>query len=237
MALRFIIFDLDETLYPRDRGPMREVGRRIQLWLCNHLEASWEEAIAVRRDYFHRYGTTMGGLIAEHDVDVHDYLTFVHDIPVEQYLDPDPALAAMLNSIPLRKAVYTNATSEYGWRVLRALGVADHFERVIGIEDVGLCNKFHGHAYERALALLGAKGSECIMVEDIVRNLQPAKALGMTTVLVDADGSTARHNSPESDLAETSNEGVDFVVGNVLEVGQVAGDLLSNDPCNGYDLG
>ncbi|MDY6877820.1 MAG: pyrimidine 5'-nucleotidase [Chloroflexota bacterium] len=209
MAFKFIIFDLDDTLYPRDSALMQEVGHRIQLWVHNHLGLPWEEAITLRREYFHRYGTTMGGLIAEHDVDVHDYLTFVHDIPVGEYLKKNPALDSMLASIPPRKAVYTNATSEYGWRVLRALGVAGHFERIVGIEEVGLRNKPHRDAYETMLALLGAQGTECIMVEDAARNLRPAKALGMTTVLVDAE--------PDED--------VDFLVGSVLEVGQVVAGL------------
>ena len=221
MGFKFIIFDLDDTLYPRGSGLMQEVGRRIQLWLCNHMGLSWEEAIAVRRDYFRRYGTTMGGLIAEHDMDVHGYLAFVHDIPIENYLDPDLALAAMLDAIPLRKAVYTNATSEYARRVLRALAVVDRFDRVIGIEDVGLRNKIHGEAYEQALALLGVEGSECVMVDDTAHNLWPAKALGLTTVLVSAGSS--------SEFAEVSDRSVDFVVGTVLGVRRVVDDLLRRD--------
>jgi len=212
MTLKFIIFDLDDTLYPRDSGLMQEVGRRIQTWLCNHLGLAWEAAVALRRDYYQRYGTTMGGLITERDVDVHDYLFFVHDIPVEEYLGPNPALDTMLASIPLRKAVYTNSTSEYGWRVLQALGVAGHFERVIGIEETGLRNKPYRDAYERTLALLGAQGAECIMVEDTARNLRPAQDLGMTTVLVSAE----------------PNEGVDFVVEGVLEVGRVVSELFQS---------
>jgi len=211
LVLKFIIFDLDDTLYPRNSGLMQEIGCRIQTWVCNHLGLSWEEAIAVRRDYFQRYGTTMGGLIAEHDVDPHDYLAFVHDVPVGEYLVPNPALAAMLDAIRLRKAVYTNATSEYAWRVLRALGVAGHFEQVIGIEEVGLRNKASRDGYECTLALLGAEGAECIMVEDIVPNLRPAKAVGLTTVLVGAE----------------YDESVDFVVGSVLEVGQVVNELCA----------
>ena len=212
--LKYIIFDLDETLYPRGNELMQEIGRRIQTWLCDYLELTWEEASAVRRDYFIRYGTTMGGLIAEHGVDVRDYLAFVHDIPAEEYLAPHPALGAMLVPIPLRKVVFTNAIAEHGWRVLRALGVAGHFERVIGIEEVGLRNKLHRDAYERMLALLGARGAECIMVEDAARNLRPAKALGMTTVLVDAE----------------ADECVDFAVGSVLEVVEVVKGLIECNP-------
>jgi putative hydrolase of the HAD superfamily len=231
VTLKYIIFDLDDTLYPRDTGLMHEVGRRIQMWLCDYLGLKWEEAIVRRREYFHRYGTTLGGLIAEHGMGAHDYLVFVHDVPVEEYLDPNPALAAMLDVVPLRKAIYTNATSEYGWRVLRALGVADRFEQVIGIEEVGLRNKSNRDAYERTLELLDAQGCECIMVEDTAHNLRPARELGLTTVLVDTDGAMARpsaraEDSPRSDLVTVPDEHVDFVIGNVLEVGQVVRHLL-----------
>jgi putative hydrolase of the HAD superfamily len=226
MALDVILFDLDDTLYPRERGLMQEIGRRIQVWLREHMGLSWEEAIALRRDYSRRYGTTMAGLIAEHDVDIHDYLIFVHDIPVGEYLDARPALGAMLDAIPLRKVIYTNGTAEHGWRVLRALEVAERFEQVIGIEEVGLRNKVHREAYEQALALLGVEGRSCIMVDDTVHNLRPAKALGLTTVLVDADGSTERSRHRQ---AEFSDDGVDFVVRDVLQVGQVVDALLSGE--------
>jgi putative hydrolase of the HAD superfamily len=224
---KLIIFDLDGTLYPRDSGLFSEIGRRIRLWLCERMELSWEEATARQRDYFLRYGTTLGGLIVEHDVDAHDYLSFVHDVPVAEYPDPDPALAAMLDDIPLRKAVYTNAPSEYGWRVLRVLGVSDRFEQLIGIEEVGLRNKPYPDALEQALELLGAQGTECIMVEDSVRNLGPAKALGLTTVLVDAaDASGLSGHAACQGLGETHGTSVDFVVGSVLDVGRVVSHLL-----------
>jgi putative hydrolase of the HAD superfamily len=213
MGLRYIIFDLDDTLYPRSSGLMQEIGRRIQTWVQRRFDLTWEEAMAMRRDYFLRYGTTLGGLIAEHAVDVHGYLLFVHDIPVEDYLSPDPALAAMLRAIPQRKAVYTNGTAEYAHRVLRALDIASHFERVIGVEDVGLRSKAYREAYERVLALLEAQGSECMMVEDMPQNLCQPKTLGMTTVLVSA----------ESELK--SDHCVDFVVSSVLDVEHVARTL------------
>ena len=214
MAFQFIIFDLDDTLYPRGSGLMQEVGRRIQLWVQQQFDLTWKEAIAMRRDYFLRYGTTLGGLIAEHDVDVHDYLSFVHDVSVEEYLDPNPPLAVMLDAVPLRKAIYTNATSEYGRRVLRVLGVADRFEQIVGVEHVGLRSKAYRDAYECMLARLGAHGPECIMVEDLARNLRQAKVLGLTTVLVNTE--------PGGD----EDGSVDFVVGSVLEVGEVVNGLL-----------
>jgi putative hydrolase of the HAD superfamily len=211
MALELVIFDLDDTLYPRSRGVMAEIGRRIHVWLCENLGLEWDEAVRLRRSYYRRYGTTLGGLIARHEIDAHDYLVFVHDVPLEEYLEPNPALADMLCAIPLRKAIYTNATSVYCERVLRALGVGEHFGEIVGIEEVGLRNKPRLDAYEQALALLGARGAECVMVEDTARNLWPARELGMTTVLVGEEG----------------EPWVDFTVGSVLEVGGVVQELLA----------
>jgi putative hydrolase of the HAD superfamily len=219
MPLKVILFDLDQTLYRRESGLQQEVGRRIQTWLCDRLGLPWDQAGVLRRDYFVRYGTTLNGLMVEKGIDAHDYLTFVHDIPVEAYLKPDRALAGMLAALPLRRVVYTNATQEYSWRVLVALGVCGCFERVIGIEDVGLRNKLYRKAYERVLALLDVQGDECIMVEDSARNLSAAKTLRITTVLVAQDGTR--------ELIGNDDGSVDFVLGDILDVGQVVGDLVA----------
>jgi len=213
MEFTHIVFDLDDTLYPRSTGLMEEIGRRITLWVQQVLGVTAEEAAALRREYLHRYGTTLGGLVAEHGVDADDYLAFVHDIPIERYVRPNVALRTMLTGIPLHKAVFTNATSEHARRVLRALGVADQFEQVVGIREVGLQHKPRPEGYHRLLTLLRADGPACILVDDRAVNLRPAKRLGMTTVLVDA----------------TPEEGVDFVVGDVLEVGGLVARLMEAD--------
>jgi len=202
---KLLIFDLDETLYARGSGVMAEIGRRIQRWLVEQFDLAWDEAVRLRRQYYQRYGTTLGGLVAEHEVDVDHYLVYVHDISLERYLQPNLALAAMLERLPMRKSIYTNASAAHARRVLRALDVAEHFERVVGIEEVGLLNKPEPRAYDRALDLLGAEGSTAVMVEDSARNLRPAKALGMTTILVDGP----------------SAPWVDYVVDDVLDVGDV----------------
>jgi putative hydrolase of the HAD superfamily len=221
MSFEFIIFDLDNTLYPPGSGVMEEIGRRIQLWICDQMDLSWEEAIRLRRRYFRHYGTTMGGLMTEHDIDIGQYLSFVHDIAIEDYLEPNPALADMLSRIPLRKAVYTNATSEHGRRVLQALDIADQFERIIGIREVDFRNKLSREAYERMLALLDVGGEACIMVEDSPRNLLPAKALGMTTILIDAEEGQRFSDVPE--------RCIDFAVDSVLEVGTLVDAYLRDD--------
>lgn len=213
MLFTCAVFDLDETLYPTSAGLMQDVARRITDWLQRHLGLGPEEATHLREVYIHLYGTTLAGLLAEHreKVDVEDYLAYVHDVPVEDYLRPDPALRAMLTGIPLRRVVFTNSSAGHAARVLNALGIADLFERVVDIRALNFLHKPRREAYERLLTLLSAPGPACIMIDDRVVNLQPAKALGMTTVLV---------NGPPQD-------GVDFAVGSVLEVGPLIRRLLT----------
>jgi len=206
------VFDLDETLYPTSVGLMQDVSRRITLWLQRHLGMGPKEASRLREVYIHLYGTTLGGLLAERagEVDVEDYLAFVHDVPVEAYLRPDPALRAMLAAMPLRHVVFTNSTAEHATRVLNALGIADLFERIVDIRALNFIHKPRREAYGRLLALLDAPGPACILIDDRAVNLQPAKQLGMTTVLV--------NGQPQ--------DGVDFVVSSVLEVGPLVHALL-----------
>jgi putative hydrolase of the HAD superfamily len=215
VGLTHIIFDLDETLYPRSAGLFDVISRRITHWVQRELGLTSGEAAALRQVYLRQHGTTLGGLIANQQVgDVESYLAFVHDVPVERYIGLNPALATMLAAIPLRKVIFTNATAEHGRRVLRALGVGDQFERLVGARETGLVNKPRPEAYHKLLLLLQARGPDCILVDDRAVNLRPAKALGMTTVLVDS----------------APDEGVDFVVEDVLEVGPLVARLLwTND--------
>lgn len=213
VMLTHILFDLDETLYPRRTGLLAAVNRRITLWLEQTYHLAPEAAQALRKRYFLEHGTTLSGLVAERPIDVEAYLDFVHDVPVADYLDPNPDLAAMLDHLSLRKAIFTNAPLTYGTRVLERLGVIDRFEHLVGIQEVGLRSKPQPEAYQRTLELLDAEPEACILVEDQPQNLLPAKNLGMTTILVDAD----------------PNDGVDFAVDDVLQVGPLVASLLNGD--------
>jgi putative hydrolase of the HAD superfamily len=188
-----LIFDLDETLYPRNAGLMQEIGARILRYLIERLGLSDEQARFQKQDYFQRYGTTLRGFIVEQPgVDPEDYLHFVHDIDLTAYLGPNPALAEMLRSLPQRKVIFTNSNVEHARNVLNILGCAELFERIIDVRAMDFISKPDPHAYERILDLIGAPGEECILIEDNARNLRPAKALGMTTILVDgSDGAEA----------------------------------------------
>jgi len=209
---RFLVFDLDETLYPRQTGLMQEIGIRINRYLIENLHLPPEQANELRKRYYNQHGTALRGLVVERpDVDPEDYLHYVHDIRLTDYIKPDPALAEMLRSIPLTKVIFTNATVEHAQNVLNILGITDQFADIIDVRRVEYVSKPNAGAYARLLEILQARGDECILVEDAARNLLPGKGLGMTTILVDS-----------GDCAE-----VDFCVPSILSVKSVIGNLLA----------
>lgn len=218
MSYRYLLFDLDETLYPRCTGLMEEIGRRIVLYLNERMGFSPQEAARLRKHFFIQYGTTLRGLQVEHHVDTDDYLRFVHDVPLEAYITPNPALGAALGRIPLTKVIFTNADERHARRVLARLGLAEHFPIILDIRATHFYNKPDPRAYEQVLGALQATGPECIMVEDSVRNLRPAKEqFGMTTILVDGQ----------------TEQGVDVVIGSLLELEGVVNALLQGESKEG----
>ncbi len=182
--VRFLVFDLDDTLYPAQTGLFREIGRRISLYLQERLGIPPHEVLPLRRSYYERYGTTLRGLQIHHRVDPEDYLSFVHDVDVSTYLQPDPVLETVLSTLPQEKVIFTNATAIHARRVLQALGCTHHFQRIFDIHSLRFHCKPDPEAYRILLELLPAEGGECLLIEDNVRNLLAGKTAGMYTMLV-----------------------------------------------------
>jgi putative hydrolase of the HAD superfamily len=204
--IQFLLFDLDETLYPRSAGMFREVGRRIHHYL-EQMGIPKEEVRQVRQQYYQRYGTTLRGLQLHHQVDTDDYLDYVHSFDVATYIRPNSTLDEVLSELPYEKIIFTNATTEYAWRVLTLLGVDHHFEQIFDIRAIRFYCKPHPIAFRIVLEELATTGPQCLLIDDNLRNLQTAKEMGMRTVLV--DGPTKPH------------EFVDFHIADIGRIGDV----------------
>lgn len=217
--INHILFDLDETLYPKERGLMAAVSQRINDYMHRRLGIPVSQILELRKGYYRRYGATGRGLYLHHHLDVDDYLRYVHDLPVEEYLSSDPLLDEVLEGIEAEKSIFTNAPSEYVGRVLRVLGVARHFDHILDIYFLGRINKPDKRAYLKVIEVLRSDGHDCLIVDDLVRNLKPGKDLGMVTVLV-GDGPILKDPLGEGSLGERE-EGVDFVISRVTELGRI----------------
>jgi putative hydrolase of the HAD superfamily len=188
------IFDLDLTLYAPEHGIMEQVRNRIATYVERFFEVDSVRAHEIRHDYWRQYGTTLGGLMAEHDVDPHGYLDFVHDVDLS-LLKPCERLRAGIEALPGRRLIFTNADAPYAHRILAARGFDGLFEEVFDIHRMNHRPKPATGSYDALCAELDIDPRRALFVEDSAHNLEPAKALGMTTVWVnhatdtEADGS------------------------------------------------
>ncbi len=189
MKPELLIFDLDDTLYPPQSRVWDEIGDRINQFIHERLNLPLNEVARLRDDLYLQYGTTLRGLELLYGIDARDYLDYVHDLPMQHYLDPHPALRLSLLGIPIRKAIFTNGDRAHAQRVTSALGLADCFDQIIDILDVSPYCKPMPEAFQMALQKLGATNpARCVLFEDSPRNIQTARSLGLYTILVGTNG-------------------------------------------------
>lgn len=186
------VFDLDNTLYPPRYRMFDQIEVKMTAWVMQALGVSAVEADRLRQHYWERYGTTLAGLMREHDIDPAPYLHDVHDIDFSG-LPPDPELAAHIRALPGRRIVYTNGCAPYAHRVLDARGLSGLFDAVYGVEHAGFCPKPEHAAFEAVFAADGLNPVVAAMFEDDARNLLVPFAMGMRTVHIAPERAEAPH--------------------------------------------
>ncbi|MGE0740962.1 MAG: pyrimidine 5'-nucleotidase [Hyphomonadaceae bacterium] len=176
------VFDLDNTLYP---APMLydEIGERMTAYIARTLAIDRAEALRLREHYFHEYGATIVGLVERHGVDAGDFLRDVHTAD-HSVLTPDPELRALIGRLPGRRIIYTNGGGGHAERVLQSLNLTDVFDHVFDLESADLAPKPQRASYDRLVATLEIDTRGAILVEDTLRNLEPAYDMGFFTALV-----------------------------------------------------
>jgi len=192
------VFDLDNTLYPAECDLFAQIDQRMGAFIGDLFDVGPVEAKTIQKQYFHTHGTTLRGLMVEQNMAPEAFLDYVHEIDLE-VLPPDPALDALLDRIPGRKFIFTNGSVPHAERVTERLGVRQHFEGIFDIVASDYLPKPDPLPYARMVEHFGIAPNSAIMIEDIPRNLAPAAAMGMTTVLVPGrnqwqrDGMDAAH--------------------------------------------
>ncbi|HNB53429.1 MAG TPA: pyrimidine 5'-nucleotidase, partial [Anaerolineales bacterium] len=166
MKFQTILFDLDATLYPAENGFWAEIGARIGLYLRERMGIAPDQTATLQKQYYLEYGTTLRGLQHHHHIDPQDYLQFVHDIPVQTYLQPDPPLRELIRTLPLRKWIFTNSDHAHATRVLSALGLTDCFDGIISLESLDYECKPHPIVYQTALQITGTPNPHQVLYLD-----------------------------------------------------------------------
>jgi putative hydrolase of the HAD superfamily len=189
------IFDLDNTLYPPALDLFTQVDQRISTWIASFHGIDGLSARFLQKHYYRRHGTSLNGLMQEDGIDPAGFLDFVHDID-HSAIHPDHRLGAAIDALPGRKFIFTNGTVKHAEAITRRLGIDHLFEDVFDIVAAGYEPKPRRAPYDLFLARHGLAPTRSAMFEDMARNLEVPKEVGMRTVLV--VGPPAGHDSREA---------------------------------------
>ncbi len=183
MCFETLFFDLDDTLYPSTSGLWDAIGVRIETFMREQVHIPAAEVHNLRTELFLQYGSTMKGLVKLYGIEEQAFLDYVHDVPVTNFLFPNPDLRETLLSYPQRKVIFTNADTNHAHRVLSAIGLQGIFEQIIDIRAIHPYCKPQVEAFHSALKLAGVKEAEnCVMIDDSANNLRSARKAGLFTI-------------------------------------------------------
>ena len=179
MDFEAMVFDVDDTLYPPTSGVWEAVGVRIDKYIHEKLHIPDENVISLREDLFHKFGTTLRGLVELYNVDPADYLEYVHDIDIDAYLQPNESLRDTLMLYPQRKIIFTNASLKHAERVISRLGLDGIFDQIVDIQSISPFCKPQPAAFQKAFEVSNIRNpQECIMIDDSILNLHAAQGSG-----------------------------------------------------------
>ena len=191
MRFTTLFFDLDDTLYPSSTGLWPAIKDRMTLYMIERLGLPENDVPFLREQYFKMYGTTLRGLQERHNVDKEDFLAYVHDLPIKNYLTPNPVLREVIASLPTRNLIFTNADVSHARRVLAALELDDLFETVVDVNAVTPYCKPMLESFAIAMDLADEPDPrKCVMIDDLPRTTRAALNVGMASLLYGCDEPT-----------------------------------------------
>lgn len=194
------VFDLDNTLYPPEARLFDQIERLMAGYVMRELKVDEATAHRMRREYWKTHGTTLAGLMREHDVDPLPFLDEVHQLDLSG-LQAAPELRAAITALPGRKVIYTNGSRDHGHKVSEARGLAGVFDAIYGVEDADFVPKPDHAAFDMVFKADNLSPTSAAMFEDDIRNLAVPHGLGMKTVLVGPPETAAHVQHQTEDLA------------------------------------
>lgn len=191
MRFTTLFFDLDDTLYPSSTGLWPAIKDRMTLYMIERLRLPESDVPFLREQYFKMYGTTLRGLEERHKVDKQDFLAYVHDLPLAEYLCPNPVIREVISSLPTRNLIFTNADVSHARRVLAALQLEDLFDTIVDINEVSPYCKPMPESFAIAMDLADEPDPrKCVMIDDLSRTTRAALQVGMASLLYGCDEPT-----------------------------------------------
>jgi len=194
--IKNFIFDLDGTLYGQDmlEKIFGQVSKRMGEFISQKLNVNLEKAKELQKNYFHKYNTSLNGLIIHHDINPQEFLKFVHEINLD-FLKKDIVLREELLKLEAKKYIYTNGSFEHIDQIIKSLGIEDLFDGTFDIVEANYVPKPSIKSYKNMIKKFNIDPKESVFIEDIAMNLEPAKKLGMKTVWIENEEYWGKKNS------------------------------------------
>ena len=178
------IFDLDNTMYDINLGLFKKISNRITDFIMSKYSLDIDQAKKIQKEYYLKYGLTLRGLIVEKKLEPEEFLDYVHDVEHPE-LEKNDQLISKIRILEGKKIIFTNATSKHAKKILKILELEHDFDQIIDIKDLEYIPKPDKRSYKKLLECLNLNKEnldKTIFFEDTVKNLIPAKELGITTV-------------------------------------------------------
>tara|TARA_B100001250_G_scaffold339423_1_gene306785 strand:- start:211 stop:873 length:663 start_codon:yes stop_codon:yes gene_type:complete len=179
--IKNILFDCDGVLYQDLESVFGQVSKRMTQYISEKLKINLIEAKELQTNYFHKYNTSLNGLMIHHDIPPTEFLHFVHDIDLS-FMEKNLVLRAEIEKLDLRKFVFTNGSKKHVSNITTHLGIDDLFEGVFDIVDADYHPKPEAKAFDLMIKKFDIDPKETIYIEDIAKNLSIGKERGATTV-------------------------------------------------------
>ncbi len=179
--IKNFIFDCDGVLYSDLEKVFGQVSKRMTSFISKNLNLDLKKAKELQTNYFHKYNTSLNGLMIHHKINPNDFLKYVHDINLD-FLEEDKNLRNELTKLKVKKFVFTNGSHEHVENITKNLGISDLFDGTFDITDCNFIPKPSIEPYQKLVAKFDINPNETVFIEDIAKNLEPAKTLGMKTV-------------------------------------------------------
>jgi len=176
-------FDLDNTIYDSNSGIFDQIHKKMGEFISSNLKVSLEKAKFLQKKYFIENGTTLYGLMLNHNINPKEFLNYVHNIDFS-IVKPDNELNDLIKKIPEKKIIFTNANISYVKKILKNLNLENTFDDIYDIERMNYLPKPNLKTYKKLISTYGVNAKKAILFDDIPQNLLPAADLGLKTVHV-----------------------------------------------------
>ena len=196
-----LLIDLDNTIYSETEEIFSQIDLKMKSFISTNLNINIEKAYDIQKKYFFKYGTTLRGLMLNHNIKPSYFLKYVHNIDLNP-IKKNSELKSEMKKLKGRKIIFTNGTTEHATNVLKKVGVFEEVDDIFDIKDADYIPKPNLLPYKKVVNKFKIIPHNTIMIDDIKANLVTAKQLGIKTIHVTKQTSESIKNNIDYELSD-----------------------------------